>query len=69
MRCCATECRHPVINDRNMVLWRDLGVASWPTNSWWSRPKGRSSPPLQVLRCYTSQPYFSLTIDTLDHIH
>lgn len=22
---------HPVINDRNMVLWRDLGVASWPT--------------------------------------
>ncbi len=22
---------HPVINDARMVLWRDLGVASWPT--------------------------------------
>lgn len=22
---------HPVVNDARMVLWRDLGVASWPT--------------------------------------
>ncbi len=31
---------HPVINDRNMVLWRDLGVASWPTLMVVS-PKGK----------------------------
>ena len=31
---------HPVVNDTNMVLWRDLGVASWPTLMVVS-PKGR----------------------------
>lgn len=31
---------HPVINDKNMVLWRDLGVASWPTLMVVS-PRGR----------------------------
>ena len=25
------DIRHPVVNDRQMVLWRDLGVSSWPT--------------------------------------
>ena len=34
------EVTHPVINDRNMVLWRALGVASWPTLMVVS-PKGR----------------------------
>lgn len=34
------EVTHPVINDRNMVLWRALGVASWPTLVVVS-PKGR----------------------------
>lgn len=31
---------HPVVNDTNMVLWRGLGVASWPTLMVVS-PKGR----------------------------
>ena len=34
------EVTHPVINDRNMVLWRAMGVASWPTLMVVS-PKGR----------------------------
>ena len=34
------EVSHPVINDRNMTLWRDLGVASWPTLMVVS-PRGR----------------------------
>lgn len=34
------EVTHPVINDRNMVLWRALGVSSWPTLVVVS-PKGR----------------------------
>ena len=25
------DVNHPVVNDARMVLWRDLGVASWPT--------------------------------------
>ncbi len=25
------EVTHPVVNDRNMLLWRALGVSSWPT--------------------------------------
>ena len=46
---------HPVVNDTNMVLWRDLGVASWPTLMVVS-PKGRviatlaGAPPLALPR-------------------
>ena len=29
--CPLAHCRHPVVNDGGMVLWRALGVASWPT--------------------------------------
>jgi hypothetical protein len=25
------DVRHPVVNDRNMEMWRALGVSSWPT--------------------------------------
>lgn len=46
------EVSHPVINDRNMVLWRDLGVASWPTLMVVS-PKGRVIATLAGdARCY-----------------
>ena len=31
---------HPVVNDANMVLWRELGIASWPTLALVS-PRGR----------------------------
>jgi len=31
---------HPVVNDRNMVMWQNLGVSSWPTLIVLS-PKGR----------------------------
>jgi hypothetical protein len=35
------DIRHPVVNDARMVLWRDLGIASWPTLVVVS-PKGRA---------------------------
>ena len=25
------EIRHPCVNDGNMVLWREVGISSWPT--------------------------------------
>ena len=34
------EIRHPCVNDGNMVLWRDLGISSWPTLAVVS-PRGR----------------------------
>lgn len=34
------EISHPVVNDGNMVLWRALGVSSWPTLAVVS-PQGR----------------------------
>ncbi len=46
---------HPVINDRNMVLWRDLGVSSWPTLMVVS-PKGQVIATLAgAARCYILQ--------------
>ena len=34
------EIRHPCVNDGRMVLWRDLGISSWPTLAVVS-PRGR----------------------------
>lgn len=34
------EIGHPCVNDANMILWRDLGIASWPTLALVS-PRGR----------------------------
>lgn len=34
------EIRHPCVNDKNMVLWRNLGISSWPTLGIIS-PRGR----------------------------
>ena len=31
---------HPCVNDSAMTLWRDLGIASWPTLALVS-PRGR----------------------------
>ena len=44
LSCCAAVVRydvvHPVVNDSEMVLWRGLGVSSWPTLAVVS-PQGR----------------------------
>ena len=37
---CRYEVTHPVVNDSDMLMWRSLGVSSWPTVAIVS-PEGR----------------------------
>ena len=51
---------HPVVNDARMVLWRDLGVASWPTLLVVS-PRGRVIASLPG--AHTHAPLFRSTLE------